>query len=150
MDLERTGYHNIYYMGTLLGLSRKQIRSFIPDIEEFSELGEFLDMPVRTYSAGMKVRLGFAICTCIEPEILLLDEAIGAGDKHFIEKASSRAKALYEKAEILVLASHASDVIREFCNKVLWMHKGKIVMMGAVNDILHAYEHTPQLAEETR
>lgn len=140
MEQERTGYHNIYYMGALLGLSKAKIKAFIPDIEEFSELGEFLSMPVRTYSAGMKVRLGFALCTCIDPTILLLDEAIGAGDKHFIEKAANRAKALYERAEILVLASHSAEVLKDFCNKALWLHHGKMVMMGEVNEVLEAYE----------
>lgn len=148
MEQERTGYHNIYYMGTLLGLSKAKIKSFIPDIEEFSGLGEFLNMPVRTYSAGMKVRLGFALCTCIDPTILLLDEAIGAGDKHFIEKAANRAKALYDRAEILVLASHSADVIKDFCNKALWLHHGKMVMMGEVNEVLDAYENHPELAEK--
>lgn len=140
MEMERTGYHNIHYMGRLLGMTKKEIIAAIPDIEEFTELGEFLKMPVRTYSAGMKVRLGFAICTCIDPTILLLDEAIGAGDKHFIEKASTRLKALYEKADILVLASHMNNVIREFCNKVLWLEKGKVKMFGDVNEVLSAYE----------
>ncbi len=147
MDIDRTGYCNIDYMGMLLGLTRKKIKAVIPDIEEFSELGKFLHMPVRTYSAGMRVRLGFAICTCLEPEILLLDEAIGAGDKHFVDKAAKRAKALYEKADILVIASHASYVIKEFCNKVLWLHKGRIVMIGKVDDVLHAYENHPEMAE---
>ena len=145
MDVERSGYHNIQYMGTLLGLTRKQIKAIVGDIEEFTELGDFLNMPVRTYSAGMKVRLGFAISTCIDPTILLLDEAIGAGDKHFIEKASARAKALYERAEILVLASHSTDVIRDFCNKALWMHQGRMIMMDDVEKVLHAYETQPEL-----
>lgn len=147
MDIERTGYRNIEYMGMLLGLTRAKIKACIPDIEKFSELGKFLHMPLRVYSTGMRVRLGFAICTCIEPEILLLDEAIGAGDKHFLDKALSRAKALYERAEILVLASHAASVIKEFCNKVLWLHKGKIVMMGEVDNVLSAYENHPEIAE---
>ncbi len=140
MDMERTGYHNIYYMGMLLGFSQKKIKSLIPGIEEFSELKDSLNLPVRGYSAGMKMRLGFAICTCIEPEILLLDEAIGAGDKHFLEKAAVRAKALYDKAEILVIASHAAAVIRQFCNKALWLNKGKIMMLGSVEEVLAAYE----------
>jgi ABC-type polysaccharide/polyol phosphate transport system ATPase subunit len=143
MEQERTGYHNIYYMGALLGLSKAKIKSFIPDIEAFSELGEFLNMPVRTYSAGMKVRLGFALCTCLDPTILLLDEAIGAGDKHFIEKAANRAKALYERAEILVLASHSAQVVKDFCNKALWLHHGKMIMIGDVNEVLDAYENRP-------
>jgi ABC-2 type transport system ATP-binding protein/lipopolysaccharide transport system ATP-binding protein len=142
MDVEKTGYSNIYYMGMLLGLTTKQIKSHIPDIEEFSELGGFLDMPVRTYSAGMRVRLGFALCTCINPAILLLDEALGAGDKSFMEKAAVRAKSLYDRAEILVLASHANSVIRDFCNKALWLEQGVIKMFGPVETVLAAYEQS--------
>jgi ABC-type polysaccharide/polyol phosphate transport system ATPase subunit len=148
MDLERTGYHNIYYMGMLLGIPRVQIKKMIPDIEDFSELGSFLNMPVRTYSAGMKVRLGFAICTCIDPTILLLDEAIGAGDAHFIEKASQRAKELYDKAEIIVIASHSEVLMKEFCNKALWLHKGRMVMFGGVDEVLHAYEAEVALRDD--
>ncbi len=149
IDIDRSGYHNIFYMGALLGLTRAQIKTLVKDIEDFCEIGSFLNMPVRTYSAGMRIRLGFAICTCIDPTILLLDEAIGVGDKHFIAKASARAKALYDRAEILVLASHSIDVLKEFCNKALWLHKGKMVMLGDVDDVLKAYATRPELAETT-
>lgn len=141
MDMERTGYDNIYFMGLLLGLSRQCIKNFIPDIEDFSELGEFLSMPMRTYSAGMRIRLGFALVTCLEPEILLLDEAIGAGDAHFLEKAAKRAKQLYDRASILVIASHDNNIIREFCNKALWLHKGRMVRYGEVESVLQDYEN---------
>jgi ABC-type polysaccharide/polyol phosphate transport system ATPase subunit len=148
MDMDRTGHSNIFYMGMLLGLNKSQIKQRISEIEEFCELGDFLNMPVRTYSSGMKVRLGFAITTCIEPHILLLDEAIGAGDQHFIEKAAVRAKSLYNRAEILVIASHSNDIIRQFCNKVLWMHQGKMVLFGAVEDVLNTYETDPSFFEK--
>ncbi|MFU8797629.1 MAG: ABC transporter ATP-binding protein, partial [Gammaproteobacteria bacterium] len=87
MDEYATGYENIYLSGMFLGISRKKIRTLIPDIVEFSELGDYLSVPIRTYSAGMRVRLAFAISTCIDPEILLMDEVMGVGDAHFIDKA---------------------------------------------------------------
>jgi ABC-type polysaccharide/polyol phosphate transport system ATPase subunit len=139
IDTERTGYHNIYYMGRLLGLTKKEIDKIIPDVIDFSELKEFIYMPVKTYSAGMRMRLGFAICTSINPSILLLDEAIGAGDKNFVHKAAKRAKELYDRAEIMVIASHSDKVIKEFCNKALWLHEGNIKMFGKVDEVLKAY-----------
>ena len=139
MDDERSGYDNIYLSGRLLGLSRKEMAKHVPDIEAFSELGEFLKAPVRAYSDGMKIRLGFAITTCLHPEILLLDEAIGAGDAHFIEKASQRANALYARASIIVIASHTPEVIHQLCNKALWLSKGRVMQFGPVQDVLDAY-----------
>lgn len=141
MDMERTGEQNIYYMGMLLGMSRRHLKASYNDIVDFAEIGDFIHQPVRTYSAGMKIRLGFAVSTCLQPSILLLDEAIGAGDRHFIGKASGRAKSLYHRAEILVIASHSSTIIQEFCNKVLWLHQGKAIMLGDVEPVLAAYEN---------
>lgn len=139
MDIERTGYQNIYFVGRLLGLSQKEMESHIKEIEEFSELGNFLNSPIRTYSDGMKIRLGFAIVTCLKPEILILDEAIGAGDAHFIEKATKRAHALYERARILVMASHDPHILRNLCNKAMWLEHGAIKMSGKVEEVLEAY-----------
>jgi ABC-type polysaccharide/polyol phosphate transport system ATPase subunit len=111
----------------------------LKEIEEFSELGRFLDMPVRSYSDGMKVRLGFSIVTCINPDILILDEAIGAGDAHFLEKATKRAQELYERANIIVMASHDQNIIRHLCNKVAWLDQGHFVKIGPVDEVLEAY-----------
>jgi ABC-type polysaccharide/polyol phosphate transport system ATPase subunit len=141
MDMERTGEQNIFYMGMLMGMSRQHLNSSYNDIIDFAQIGDFLQQPVRTYSAGMKVRLGFAISTCLQPSILLLEEGIGAGDWRFIQKAANRAKSLYHRADILVIASHSGHIIREFCNKVLWLDKGKIVMLGEVETVLAAYEN---------
>ncbi|AZL15826.1 ABC transporter ATP-binding protein [Rickettsiales endosymbiont of Stachyamoeba lipophora] len=140
MDVERTGYDNIYYMGTLLGLRKKEINEIIPDIEEFTELGEFLNMPVRTYSDGMKIRLGFAISTAVRSEILLLDEAIGVGDARFIDKAAKRAKQFYDQASIMIITSHSINIVKEFCNKVLWLEKSQVRMLGEVNEVIDAYQ----------
>jgi ABC-type polysaccharide/polyol phosphate transport system ATPase subunit len=139
MDVERTGYDNIYLMARLLGMSRREMDRHISDIEEFSELGEFLKMPVRSYSDGMKVRLGVAVVTCIKPDILVLDEAIGAGDAHFIDKATRRAQKLYERANIIVMASHDPKILENLCNKALWIDGGRIVMEGGVAEIIAAY-----------
>lgn len=140
MDIERSGYDNIFLMGRLLGMKRVAMQKHLTDIEDFSELKNFLDMPVRSYSEGMKVRLGVAVVTCLEPDILVLDEAIGAGDSHFIEKATQRAKKLYERASIIVMASHDNTILRNLCNKALWLDQGKIMMVGAVPEVLAAYE----------
>ena len=139
MDDYATGYENIYLSGMFLGLSRKQITELLPDIAEFCELGDYLSMPIRTYSAGMRVRLAFAISTSIEPEILLMDEVMGVGDAHFIDKATQRLNNVVNKASILVLASHSNDLIREMCNKAIWLEHGKVLLTGAVDDVLAAY-----------
>jgi ABC-2 type transport system ATP-binding protein len=139
MDDYATGYENIYLSGMFLGLSRTQLTALTPDIVEFSELGDYLSVPIRTYSAGMRVRLAFAISTCIEPEILLMDEVMGVGDAHFIDKATKRLNSVVDKASILILASHSNTLIREMCNKAVWMEHGKILLRGAVDEVLAAY-----------
>jgi ABC-type polysaccharide/polyol phosphate transport system ATPase subunit len=139
MDIERTGIDNVFLMGRLLGMRRTEMEKHLADIEDFSELGSFLRMPVRSYSDGMKVRLGVAVVTCIHPDILVLDEAIGAGDAHFIEKATQRAKKLYERASIIVMASHDPGILQHLCNKALWLDHGNIVKAGPVSEVVEAY-----------
>jgi ABC-type polysaccharide/polyol phosphate transport system ATPase subunit len=139
MDPERTGYDNIYLMGRLLGMNKREMDEHIPDIEAFSELGEFLKMPIRSYSDGMKVRLGFSVVTCLQPDILILDEAIGAGDAHFIHKATARAQKLYERANIVVIASHDPAILKSLCNKAAWIDHGKVMLEGSVDDVMSAY-----------
>jgi ABC-2 type transport system ATP-binding protein/lipopolysaccharide transport system ATP-binding protein len=139
MDIERTGYENIFLMGRLLDIPKVEMAKKIPDIEDFSELGQFLSMPVRSYSDGMKVRLGFAISTCLHPDILVMDEAIGAGDAHFIEKATRRAQNLYERANIIIMASHDLSTVQRMCNKACWLDHGAVVMCGDVKDVVKAY-----------
>jgi len=142
MDEERTGYDNIFLSGRLLGIPRAEMEKHVPDIEAFTELGDFLKLPVRAYSDGMKIRLGFAISTCITPDILLLDEAIGAGDAHFLEKASQRAEAMYDRASIMLLASHSPEIITRLCNKVLWLSHGRVVEFGPTAEVLAKYMQT--------
>ena len=136
MDVDATGYENIRLRGLYLGLTRAQIDARIDDIAAFTELGSFLSMPMRTYSMGMQTRLSFAVSTSIDPEILLLDEGIGTGDASFIEKANTRMHQFIDKAGILVLASHSSDLVRKFCNKAILMQQGKIMRTGSVDEIL--------------
>ncbi len=130
MQFEATGYENINLRSLILGLSKKETKYIIPGIEEFTDLGNFISMPVKTYSAGMVMRLAFGISTAIVPDILLLDEAISAGDGNFMTKATKRIEELMEKSNIVVISSHMSDVIRKYCNKILWMEHGMIKQFG--------------------
>lgn len=140
LDLEKNGYDNIIFMGMLLGLKLSEIKALTPQIGEFSGLGEYLHLPVKSYSDGMRVRLGFALCTSIEAEILLLDEGIGAGDKDFIEKATKRVEEFYAKAKILVISSHSPDLLKKFCNKFLWLEKGSVKAYGGF-EVLKEYSN---------
>lgn len=139
LDPEDTGYENIVTAGMLLGMSREEIIAKIPEIEEFSELGEFLSLPVRTYSTGMQTRLGFAVASAIEPGILLMDEGIGAGDARFAERASRRLKEFIGRSQIMVLASHSDSLIRSTCNKAALMQAGRILAAGGVEEVLAQY-----------
>src|SRR5262249_56614586 len=126
--------------GLLFGMSRGQIETKIPDIEEFSELGEYLSFPARTYSAGMQTRLGFALVTALEPDILLIDEGIGAGDARFAERAERRLKDFIGRSRILVMASHSPEMIKSVCNKAALMVAGKITVRGAGGDGVGRYQ----------
>jgi ABC-type polysaccharide/polyol phosphate transport system ATPase subunit len=139
MDPDQTGYENIWFAGTLLGMTIPQIRSMIPEIEEFVDLGDYMQMPLRTYSTGMKVRLGFAIATAIHPDILILDEAIGAGDVHFAQKARRRAIRLYERAKVIVVASHNEQILRDLCTRGIVLDQGRIVADDTVDRCLEIY-----------
>jgi ABC-type polysaccharide/polyol phosphate transport system ATPase subunit len=139
LDVDDTGFENIVTCGLFLGMSRAEITSKIPEIEEFSELGQYLSLPVRTYSAGMLMRLGFAIATSLDPEILLLDEGLSAGDARFTERMTHRVTALVERSSILVLASHSDGLIKDMCNKAVLMEQGRITPTGDVDDVLDKY-----------
>jgi ABC-2 type transport system ATP-binding protein/lipopolysaccharide transport system ATP-binding protein len=145
MDPESTGYENIVLRGLFLGLSHKEIESRVDEIAEFTELGNFLNLPIRTYSTGMRMRLAFAVSTSIEPDILLLDEGIGAGDAAFLDKANKRLKDFTKKAAIIVLASHSEGLIRQMCDKAILMEHGKVVRQGPTEEILDFYRPRPGL-----
>lgn len=137
---EATGFENIFLRGRLLGLKAAEIESKVDEIVEFTELGKYLDLPVRVYSSGMIMRLAFAVMTSLESEILLMDEVIGTGDARFIHKAEARLNEFINKAKIMVIASHSDSVIREFCNKVLLLRNGVPYAMGDVDEILEIYQ----------
>ncbi|MGB6975939.1 MAG: ABC transporter ATP-binding protein [Gammaproteobacteria bacterium] len=139
MDGESTGYENILTRGLLLGLKRQQIMRKMHEIAEFSELGDYLSMPIRTYSSGMNLRLAFAVATDISPEILILDEIVGAGDASFIAKAARKMEDLMKQSSIVILASHSQDILRKTCNKVLVMEAGKVKFFGSTEQGIAAY-----------
>jgi ABC-type polysaccharide/polyol phosphate transport system ATPase subunit len=144
IDSDLSGYDNIRIRGLVLGLSSREIESRLPDIAEFTDLKDYLDMPVRVYSSGMIVRLTFAIATCFKPEILLMDEWIVAGDTHFMNKAKHRIETFVDEASVLVLASHDFDVCRRWCNKGLWLQQGQIQAFGNVDDVIRQYQSRDQ------
>ena len=117
-----------------------EAKALAPSIGAFTELGEYLDLPVRTYSTGMFVRLAFAISTSVQPDIVIMDEMIGTGDQNFIDKAHQRISGLLDKAYILVLASHSDAILNGFCNKLLWLEKGRVRMLGPVGEVMSAYK----------
>jgi ABC-2 type transport system ATP-binding protein/lipopolysaccharide transport system ATP-binding protein len=140
MDLDATGIENIWMRGKLLGLSTQQIKDALDDIAEFTDLGEYLYMPIRAYSMGMMVRLAFAISTAITPEILVLDEMIAAGDAAFFARAAARLKSFLSRTGVLVIASHSMPMLREWCNKGMLLERGKLIAYGPLDDVVDRYE----------
>src|SRR5262245_16059719 len=141
-EMEANGWENIRTRGLLLGLTPVEIRARTVEIAEFSGLGAALDRPLKTYSAGMFVRLAFAVSTAISPDVLLLDEIIGAGDMQFQERARKRLDQLIERASIPVLVSHDMNAIRRLCRRVIWLEEGRIHADGAVDEVIAGYEAT--------
>ena len=145
MDAEANGWDNIIFRCIFMGMTFSQARKLAPSIGEFTELGEYLNMPVRTYSSGMFVRLAFAISTAVQPDIIVMDEMIGAGDARFIKKAEMRLKELLGRTKILVIASHQADIIRNFCNKALWLEHGRVKDLGTPSTVLGRYLEQEQV-----
>jgi ABC-2 type transport system ATP-binding protein len=139
MDPEISGYENILIRGLFLGMSRKQMQDRVDDIAEFTELGDFLSLPLRTYSTGMRIRLALGVVTSIDPEILLLDEGIGAVDAAFMERARDRLADLVRRAGLLVFASHSEEFLRQLCDTALWLEHGRVRAHGELDDILRLY-----------
>ncbi|MFS0216650.1 ABC transporter ATP-binding protein [Corynebacterium striatum] len=146
MDPEVSGYDNIIIRGLFLGQTIKQMKNKMDEIAEFSELGDYLAMPLRTYSTGMRVRLALGVVTSIEPEILLLDEGIGAVDAAFMAKARVRLQELVKRSGILVFASHSNDFLAQLCNTALWIDHGTIRCAGEVSEVVSEYEG-PEVGE---
>jgi len=139
MSMDATGMENIRICGRLWGLSTAQVKGSVNDVAEFTELGDYLNVPVRTYSTGMLLRLAFAIATVRDPEILLLDEVVGVGDATFFEKAFDRLQSIIHRSQILFLASHADEILRKICNKAIWLNQGNLVQYGEFETVLAAY-----------
>ena len=139
MDELSTGRQNLRLRGLLLGMSDSEIRRKMDEIAAFTELGDHLDLPLRTYSSGMRLRLAFAVSTAVDADILLLDEVIGVGDASFMKKAEGRMLDLQSRAKIVVLASHSDIVIRQMCNKALWMDRGRLCEFGAMDEVAARY-----------
>jgi lipopolysaccharide transport system ATP-binding protein len=139
MNMDLTGRENILLRGLYNGLPRSALPRLEEDVADFAELSDFLDLPVRIYSAGMVVRLGFALATAIKPQILLMDEWFLAGDASFLEKARLRLEEMVRGADILVLSSHSTGIVKSWCTRVLWLDQGKIVADGSADEVLDLY-----------
>ena len=139
LDDEASGYDNIYLRGLVMGATRRELDRRRDDIAAFSGLGDFLDLPIRTYSSGMLVRLLFSIATSVEADILLLDEWLSAGDQAFVEKANRRLHELIDRAHILVLASHDLALLRSVCNRAVLLEHGRIKRQGPVEEVIAVY-----------
>ncbi len=151
MNLEATGNRNITLRGLAGGISRDEIERERASIAAFSELEEFLDMPIHTYSAGMRMRLNFSIATAFSPEILILDEWLSTGDSAFREKAKDRMKEFIGRAGILILASHSHSMLEEVCERTIWLESGRLIMDGPTAEVLVKYnEATSQHVNDNR
>jgi lipopolysaccharide transport system ATP-binding protein len=136
---DNTGRENIFLRGKLMGLSKKEIDEKIEEIVAFSELGAYINLPVRTYSSGMLLRLAFSVATSIRADIIIMDEWLSVGDEAFADRAEARLNELVDDSEILVIASHSRDLIEKTCNRVLWLEHGIVKMLGETKEVTQAY-----------
>jgi len=136
---EATGRENVFIRGQLLGLTKQEISNQYQEIVDFAELGDFMEMPVRTYSSGMHLRLAFAVSTVVRPEILLMDEWLSVGDADFQHKAEERLRSLVSKTKILAIATHSRALAEAVCNRAIWLEHGQIKMDGPVAEVVPAY-----------
>lgn len=139
-DSNYSGRENIYLYGAILGYDREYISSKYDEIVEFSELGDFIEVPVKNYSSGMKARLGFSIATAVEPDILILDEVLSVGDAGFKKKSLAKVKSLFEKGVTVLFVSHSVNQIRAICDKAILLEHGEIVAKGEIEDVISVYE----------
>ncbi|WP_312939699.1 ABC transporter ATP-binding protein [Oscillibacter sp.] len=138
-DIDLTGRENIYLNGAILGNSKEFLDQKYPEILEFSELGKFIDVPIRNYSSGMLMRLAFSIATVVEPEILIVDEILAVGDAAFQEKSRQRMRELMSGGTTVLFVSHSLEQIRQMCDRVLWLEHGEMRMLGATQAVCDAY-----------
>ena len=149
-ETEATGWKNIAYRSYLQGRTPKWVKENRDRIAEFSELGDHINLPLRCYSAGMIVRLAFSIATSMEPEILLIDEALAAGDMHFQKKAQKRMHDLMDRANLVVLVSHDLDIVEETCDEVLWLDHGRPAKLGRSEEVVQAYRESQLTSTELK
>ncbi len=134
-----SGRENIYYKGTLMDLDKSYIDSIIDDVIEFADIGEYIDMPLSTYSSGMSARLGFSLAVNVDPDILIIDEVFAVGDSDFKNKSKKKTESFFEKDKTILFVSHSEKLVREFCNKVIYLHNKKIKFYGDVEEGLAMY-----------
>jgi len=139
IDPEASGLENIYIRGRLLGMTASEIKAKTPEIVEYSELGDFIEMPVRTYSTGMHMRLAFTISTSLRPDILLMDEWLSVGDEGFKHKAEARMNNVVQSTSILIVATHSRELAVNTCTRAIWLEHGKIKMDGTPDQVCNAY-----------
>lgn len=139
-DAQYTGAENIYLYGAMLGYSKAFIKEKFDEIVEFSELGDFINVPVKNYSSGMKSRLGFAIATVVEPEILILDEVLSVGDAKFKKKSEAKIMSMFDKGVTVLFVSHSLEQVKRLCNKAIILEKGRIVASGSIDEIAEIYK----------
>ncbi len=143
MSPDATGRENIFLRGALQGMSRSEIARLVPGIIEFSELGDFIELPMRTYSSGMLLRLAFSVATVLSPDILLMDEWLSVGDEAFQSKAEARLHEVVSRTSILVIASHSANLISGQCNRVLYLDHGRLIADGPPAEVLPMYFAAP-------
>jgi len=140
-DYELTGRENVFLNGALLGYSQKFLEDRFDEIVAFSELGEFINMPLKTYSSGMQMRLAFSIASMVKPEILILDEVLAVGDAAFQEKSRARMMELMDGGTTVLLVTHSIEQIKSMCDKAVWLDKGRVRMVGCAREVAEAYEN---------
>ncbi len=141
-DVDLSGRENIFLNGAILGYSKEFLQSKYDEIVEFSELGSFIESPIRNYSSGMMMRLGFSIATVVNPEVLIVDEILSVGDQNFQNKSKKRMMEMMQGGTTVLLVSHSSSMVKELCNKVVWLDHGKLVKFGDAKEICEEYEKT--------
>lgn len=147
---ELSGRENIYVDGEIQGKSRREVGKVVDQIIAFADLGEFIDYPVRTYSTGMKARLAFSMISHIDPEILIIDEALSVGDAAFSAKATARIREICARGKIVIIVSHGMQAIKDICNRCLWMDEGRVLMDGSPEEVTKAYINSVRAADEVK
>ena len=139
-DPNYSGKENIYLYGAILGYDRKYIDSKYDEIVEFSELGNFIDVPIKNYSSGMKARLGFSIATAVDPDVLILDEVLSVGDAGFRKKSLAKVQSMFDSGVTVLFVSHSIDQVKAICDKAILLEKGRIIAQGSTDDVVPIYE----------